>query len=140
MLEGKVLSATPIEPISYESYEPYIQDIPVAIEIVIDSIPQEAVCVEPYVAQRRRRNFRHRSRYTSRFRPRHMRHIHLMYRREQRRLYPQEFQTSRESSSSATAPTYITYYGLRTPSHAFRMYSSFVILILMICVSVIWWK
>ena len=25
MLEGKVLSATPIEPISYESYEPYVR-------------------------------------------------------------------------------------------------------------------
>lgn len=145
MLEGKVLSATPIdnfdERVEYDSEVPYNISIPVAIEIVINQEPlpvppsvHHVVCIPDTIGARRtNRMFRRRNRYSSRFRPRR---LHLLYRR-QSRLYPQEPQNPQESPSFTTSPT---YYGLTSPSQAFRMYSSFIILILMICVPVIWWQ
>lgn len=150
MIEGKVLSVTPITDLDNNCDESFNEslneqhniNIPVAIEIVINQeplpVPQlvhHVVCIPDMNRTRRTSQpFCRNNRYSSRFRPRN---LHLLYGRQQTRLHPQESQnTSQESPPLAIATT---YYRLTSPYDAFRLcffFTVFIIVILMIFIPI----
>ena len=132
MLEGKVLSAAPINDNEYNSDELYNINVPlpVAIEIVMNPEPlpvPESVHHVVYMPDTSRQ-FRRSSHYSSRFRPRSLRR--LLYRREQRRLYPQSIENEEVIESR--------FYGIPLPSHTTRVYCAFSLMVAICFIPVIW--